>query len=216
MKLPGRCWPPEVGTKVGLYNGVISVFIDWLLATLPIAFLWDMQLSRKAKVGVCVLMAMGFFTGITSIVRTVVTKKVIAAGKTADYSWISIELRVWGELEILIGLIAACIPTIKPIYSIAASTISSSWSRSKGGGSSGRRAYIEAESEDRHRLHTIRPVADPYSTSMGETLRSGDVKEGTDSSWMYTESADRVVPPHKYGEAIPMTELRPQRPSQHV
>ena len=77
---PGTCWRPEVGLGVGYFNGgasprllfsrvmrkllmsseAASVLCDWTLATLPIAFMWNIQMSIRIKVGICVLMSMGF------------------------------------------------------------------------------------------------------------------------------------------------------------
>ena len=177
-KLPGRCWSTDVSTKVGLYNGVVSVVIDWILASLPIVFLWDMQVSRKAKIGVCVLMSMGFFTGVTAIVRTVITKRVIAAGKTADFSWISIDLRLWGELEILVGIIAACIPAVKPLYSKAASSLGS-WSKGKGSG-----GYTD-DSSKQHRFQVIGPPQVPQNTkASGSAKKWKNGGYGDGGAWL--------------------------------
>ena len=173
----GRCWGPDVTTNVGLYNGVVSQFIDWVLATLPIVFLWDMLLSVRAKVGVCILIGMGFFTGVTSIVRTVMTKRVIEAGKTSDFTWIGVDLRVWGQLEILIGIIAACIPAAKPFYTKAVSSLSNlSRSRGKSGGK-----YVQHSDAQHHLQPVRRPVEDPYSvgaTKPAAVVRTGSIWTG--------------------------------------
>lgn len=38
----------------------VAVFCDWALASLPIVFMWNLQMSLRLKAGVCVLMGMGF------------------------------------------------------------------------------------------------------------------------------------------------------------
>lgn len=37
----------------------VAVFCDWVLALLPIAFLWDIQMKLKFKISICVLMGLG-------------------------------------------------------------------------------------------------------------------------------------------------------------
>ena len=37
----------------------LNAFSDWMLAGLPIVFLWKSQMNTKVKVGICVLMGMG-------------------------------------------------------------------------------------------------------------------------------------------------------------
>ena len=38
----------------------VSVLCDWILATLPIVFLWNLQMKVRVKVGICALMGMGY------------------------------------------------------------------------------------------------------------------------------------------------------------
>lgn len=37
----------------------VAIFCDWLLALLPIAFLWDIQMNLKIKASICALMGLG-------------------------------------------------------------------------------------------------------------------------------------------------------------
>lgn len=43
-----------------ILNTAVAVLCDWTLASLPIVFLWNLQMSTKLKVGICLLMSMGF------------------------------------------------------------------------------------------------------------------------------------------------------------
>ena len=38
----------------------VAVICDWILATLPIVFMWNVQMSVKTKAGIVVLMSMGY------------------------------------------------------------------------------------------------------------------------------------------------------------
>ena len=38
----------------------VAVLCDWTLASLPIVFMWNLQMSTKLKAGICLLMSMGF------------------------------------------------------------------------------------------------------------------------------------------------------------
>ena len=38
----------------------VAVTCDWILASLPIVFMWNVQVSVKTKLGICILMSMGF------------------------------------------------------------------------------------------------------------------------------------------------------------
>ena len=77
--IPGRCWKPRVYIAIAEYNGsesplyiprgkrtmlmchpVISILSDWTLASVPIVFMWNVQISIKTKVGITALMGVGF------------------------------------------------------------------------------------------------------------------------------------------------------------
>lgn len=58
--LAGTCWSDDARHSIGFYNGAVAVFCDWALARWPIFFMWSLQMSIKLKVGICVLMGMGF------------------------------------------------------------------------------------------------------------------------------------------------------------
>ncbi len=77
--VPGTCWKAGAYIAIAEYNGgeclsyipseqrtmlmchpVISILSDWALASLPIVFMWNIQMSIKIKVGISALMGAGF------------------------------------------------------------------------------------------------------------------------------------------------------------
>lgn len=74
---PGTCWSPETTVAIGNFQGgmfllimrhctlliitlAVAILIDWILASLPIVFMWNLQMSKKVKGGILVLMGMGY------------------------------------------------------------------------------------------------------------------------------------------------------------
>ena len=107
----GKCWSPHVQRSISDFNGAVSVFCDWVLATLPIVFLWNVQMSLRIKAGICCLMGMGFFSGACTIMRVVYYQKLY----TQDVTWHILDVNIWGALEVWVGIIAACMPMSKPL-----------------------------------------------------------------------------------------------------
>lgn len=110
--LPGSCWSPRTVIDIGYFNGGASVLCDWILATLPIVFMWNVQMRFTVKIGICILMGLGYFTGICAIVRTTL----FTDGTSGAEQGGSIQSAVWAILEINVGIIAASIPTLKPLF----------------------------------------------------------------------------------------------------
>ena len=79
---------------------------------MPIAFMWDLKISLRSKIGICALMGVGFFTGACAIARTVYMRTL----GQEDVTWKAVELIIWAILEQNVGIIAACIPTMKPLF----------------------------------------------------------------------------------------------------
>ena len=102
------------GAKEGiiLAQAIISVISDFSFAAFPILYLWRVQIDLKTKIGLWVLMGLGFITGACCLVRTVLNNQSVPLDGTYDgiINWL------WRLFEVQIGIIAACIPTLRPLY----------------------------------------------------------------------------------------------------
>lgn len=114
----------------------------------------------QKKLAICALMGLGYFSGICAIVRTVISMKVFKDGGLADFSWVIIDLRIWGLTENLVGIIAASIPTLKPLYAQALSSHYFPWSKK-----SSSKGYVAHSDDTPMKRDRARPPADPYSTT---------------------------------------------------
>ncbi|KAI4131354.1 MAG: hypothetical protein LQ338_001239 [Usnochroma carphineum] len=85
---------------------------DFFLSTFPIIILRKVQIGFRDKVGLCLLMGLGVITGSLSIVRTVLNGQNVAR----DTSWDSLPNWYWRAWEVFFGIVAACIPTLRPGY----------------------------------------------------------------------------------------------------
>lgn len=120
-EIPGKCWPPKKQMAMRIFQEVASTFCDLVFLSLPIVFLWNFQISRKNKIGICSLMGLGLFTVACAIVRTYIAN-------TEDYEDITyndLPWNIWIDLETICGIIAACLPTIRPVLKEALSKTSS-------------------------------------------------------------------------------------------
>lgn len=95
-----------------LAQAIISVVSDFVFATLPILFLWRVQVDFTTKAGLWLLMCLGFITGAFCLVRTVLNDESLPL----DVTYGGIVNWVWRLFEVSIGIIAACIPTLRPLY----------------------------------------------------------------------------------------------------
>lgn len=108
----GRCFSLSAKEGIVLTQAVISVVSDFAFAALPVFFLWKTQIDVKTKIGLWVLMGLGVVTGFFCLVRTVINNQSFPEDQTYGgiVNW------VWRLFEISIGIIAACVPTLRPFY----------------------------------------------------------------------------------------------------
>lgn len=108
----GRCMSRSDLEGIVLAQAIISVVSDFVFATLPILFLWRVQVDFTTKAGLWLLMCLGFITGAFCLVRTVLNNESLPL----DMTYNGIVNWVWRLFEVSIGIIAACIPTLRPLY----------------------------------------------------------------------------------------------------
>ena len=110
----GRCLSRAAKEGIVLAQAIISVVSDFAFATLPILILWRVQIDFKTKIGLWCLMCLGFFTGACCLVRTVLNNEALPSDETYGgiVNW------VWRLFEVTVGIIAACIPTLRPLYHV--------------------------------------------------------------------------------------------------
>ena len=109
---------------------VISAISDFLLAAFPILILYKIQMSLRTKVGLCLLMGLGVVTGACCIVRTVLNWQ--SEAKDATYG--GIDNWMWRAVEVNFGIVAACIPALRPGYKLTVDTVNSYYTKRSGSG----------------------------------------------------------------------------------
>ncbi|KAL4808440.1 hypothetical protein BDV18DRAFT_158535 [Aspergillus unguis] len=106
------CWPDYVFMNFSLFVGAYSGAQDFLLALLPWTIVWRLQMKKKEKMGIAVAMSLGIFAGAAAIVKTTYLVKLSAK---ADFTWEMVPLLNWAAAEDGLTIIAAAIPTLKPL-----------------------------------------------------------------------------------------------------
>lgn len=69
LGLEGHCMDISVVPDVTIAHSVIGALCDLMFATLPIAMLWNVQLNKRTKVVIAILLGMGAVAGIALLVR---------------------------------------------------------------------------------------------------------------------------------------------------
>ncbi|OTA33092.1 hypothetical protein BTJ68_06358 [Hortaea werneckii EXF-2000] len=109
--------------KVMLGGGVINCVSDLLTTVLPIPIVMRLQMPLKQRIGVCVLLCLGFIVTIAGVIRTYFIWKSLI--DSWDQTWFAYPLWIAAAVEIGLAVICACAPAWKSLLRQPIVTISS-------------------------------------------------------------------------------------------
>ncbi|KAF2186545.1 hypothetical protein K469DRAFT_749640 [Zopfia rhizophila CBS 207.26] len=107
----GYCWLNF--TIVELFMGAWSALMDFVLAILPWHVVMGLNMKRKEKLTVAISLSLGMFAGVCSIVRTY---ELQALSSLNEYVCDIVPMLLWPSTEVLVTIICACIPVLRPLY----------------------------------------------------------------------------------------------------
>ncbi|KAL8626497.1 hypothetical protein Q9189_007810 [Teloschistes chrysophthalmus] len=108
----GKCFSTHQVEAMVAAQGAFSVLSDLILATMPFFFLRNIQISLRTKILLCVLMGAGYITAGCSLVRTVLSDRVL----NPDLTWAILTNAAWRATEVNLGIVCANAPIARPLY----------------------------------------------------------------------------------------------------
>jgi len=101
----------DIGS-VYYFSTAFSILTDLLLCILPLPLFWNLKLPKREKYIVSVLFMLGFFAAVASSIRISALHNV----QNIDATYQTIPALHWSVVEVGIGIICACVPTLKPLF----------------------------------------------------------------------------------------------------
>lgn len=96
-----------------LANAAVNISTDFLTYTLPIKMVSKLQMPKRQKIGLGVMMSLGFFACLSSIIRITYIPQMLAAD--ADATWVISGAMYWSAIETNVAILAASIPSFKAL-----------------------------------------------------------------------------------------------------
>ncbi|KAG9188993.1 hypothetical protein G6011_05861 [Alternaria panax] len=87
-----------------------SIILDLVTLALPVAQIWKLQLKTKKKIGVLSMFSVGAFVTVVSILRL---RSLVSFARTKNLTWDYLEAALWSIIEVNVGIICACMPSIR-------------------------------------------------------------------------------------------------------
>ncbi|KAK4665161.1 uncharacterized protein QC763_510700 [Podospora pseudopauciseta] len=108
-----KCYGKVMYRNFGLFNTACNIFTDLSFATLPVPLIWSLQLQRRLRIYLIAILSGGYFG---SAVGLGIAKGIyiIAYVNNTDGTFYPYA-PFFGSLQLDIGIIAACAPTLRPL-----------------------------------------------------------------------------------------------------
>ncbi|KAF3043816.1 hypothetical protein E8E12_010536 [Didymella heteroderae] len=93
-------------------NAAISIAVDFWMLGIPLSQLIHLKLSWSKKAGVIMMFCLGTFATVVSIIRL---QFLITFARTKNPTWDQQNITKWSAIEIAVGVVCSCIPSIRVI-----------------------------------------------------------------------------------------------------
>lgn len=107
-----NCFSNDTFTAIGLYNSSINCATDFLFAILPIPIIIKLQVNRRTKITLACILSLGYFACAAGIVKAVKQHQFF---DEPDPLWHN-DFNVWNMIELCVGILAASLPTLRPLF----------------------------------------------------------------------------------------------------
>ncbi|KAL1614867.1 putative cation-transporting atpase 4 [Diplodia seriata] len=154
----GTCGAPTTNANVAYFYSAECILTDWALAVLPAFMLHDVQLKRRVKVSVCVILAMGAFASTATIVRL---RYLVLYNDPTEFLFGVAPIAVWSLVEEGVGIVAGSLAALRPLFKYIPFLRSSTGGGSTTGGvgattGGGFRSRFSSRSRGEHRKGSVK------------------------------------------------------------
>ena len=95
-----------------MFLKVINISTDFLLALLPVPLIWKLQMPLRTRLSLVAILSLGIFAAVAGIIRQLSSSQF---GVPEPYIYDSYS--IWNFIELDMGIIAASLPALKPLFS---------------------------------------------------------------------------------------------------
>ncbi|KAI0845129.1 hypothetical protein F5Y00DRAFT_247109 [Daldinia vernicosa] len=105
--IPGKCTNQD---QAYLGAGITNLIIDAFIVILPMPMVFRLRMPWPKKLSIAAMFSLGAIICILSLLRILS----VLAWDLTDITYSNVRLNIYSELEPTLGVVNACLPTIKP------------------------------------------------------------------------------------------------------
>ncbi|KAK8237509.1 hypothetical protein IWZ00DRAFT_101626 [Phyllosticta capitalensis] len=178
----GSCLPESTILGASYAHNTMSIVSDWILSTLPIFLLRKSKLKKQAKVIIIVLLCLGYFSSVASMIRM---SSLPTLNRTLDYTYTVTPIAIWSAVEAAVGILAANLATFRPLlssYVQTVTTLDSTDSRRGGTSTSRMSGWRRGKSQERFTLNSEVHDMNRLQSTDARTVQGSSVSDRTSTA----------------------------------
>ncbi|KAF2134347.1 hypothetical protein P153DRAFT_420062 [Dothidotthia symphoricarpi CBS 119687] len=103
--------------SIYLGGSIPNVILDIIVVAIPMPYVWRLHAPIAQRLVIAGMFVLGTFIAVVSLVRLIIFLQIPIA-TSGDVTFNFREIVVWSIVEINIGLVCACLPSLKPALSL--------------------------------------------------------------------------------------------------
>lgn len=107
------CLPAGIGVNFDYFQGAFNTLVDFILTIIPTVLVIRLQLRPRIKAALIFVLGLSLLASVASIIRTYELSLLI---KSADFTRTVATFAIWYNVENFVVIVAASIPTIRPLF----------------------------------------------------------------------------------------------------
>ncbi|KAK2789075.1 hypothetical protein FQN53_002629 [Emmonsiellopsis sp. PD_33] len=194
-----KCLTPNTYLHIGIFNSSINIATDIIFATIPIPMFFRIQVKMRRKVILIGILGLGYFACAAAVAKLVLQ---IGVNQNEDSTW-DADYYIWNGVEFYVGIITACLPTLRPLFkSLLDSSKTLTGRRSRSRQTNG--YYVHNDSSHplgSYNSKNTRAVRDKYDVQVSSNRdRLDSNNRGSDNDWGRGYSPDEYILSKSNGE----------------
>ncbi|KAK1981520.1 CFEM domain-containing protein [Colletotrichum cereale] len=121
----------------GWMSAICNIVIDVVILVLPLKKLSELQMKLKKKLMIMFMFSLGIFVTIVSVIRL---RSLIVFANSQNITWDYTEAAWWSTVEIHVGIICACLPSLRALFMALGVRVLGSSNGNSNGQSNGQRS----------------------------------------------------------------------------
>jgi hypothetical protein len=109
-----HCWPQSTLQGLSYTNVSLNILTDLCFAVfIPGPMLWNLNVNLRTRISLLFSLGLGCFACAAAFIKI---HSLVNYGKQGDFLWDSRDITIWTVVECNTGIVAANLPTLRPIF----------------------------------------------------------------------------------------------------